>query len=101
MKPGKMSAAEARLRVYGSDGLRVADGSIMRASLPLARISPGNELSACGTRGKILHCDEELLRTLIFIVGGRFGCKECKIARLSLLEAKLRCFWRKIGCEAA
>jgi bifunctional non-homologous end joining protein LigD len=29
----------------------------------LDRISPGNELSPCGTRGKILHCDEELLRT--------------------------------------
>ena len=23
------------------------------------------------------------------------------LTRLSLLEAKLRCFWRKIGCEAA
>ena len=41
MKPGKMSGAEAQLRVYGSDGLRVADGSIMRASLALDPLREG------------------------------------------------------------
>jgi len=29
----------------------------------LGTFSPGNELSACGTRGKSLHCGDELLRT--------------------------------------
>lgn len=41
MKPGNMSAAEAQLRVNGSDGLRVADGSIMRASLALDPLREG------------------------------------------------------------
>jgi choline dehydrogenase len=62
-----MSVVDGNLRVYGIDGLRIADGSIM------PNVTPGNTMAPCviiGERaGRSSEATEPSDRSGIFIVG--------------------------------